>query len=188
MDWDPRYLYRQVFDAEKKINWFLQNVCTPEWNQQMDAGKPFEEAVKEKSVEFPEYKYEIQLYHSRWIEMIRGSIAGTVNVLYDLKNNGYTLFGLTNWSAETFPLVRNNYAFFDELDGIIVSGEEGVAKPDQAIYSAFLERFNLMAAECIFIDDNLNNINSADQMGFNTIRFFTPEQLVKDLKAMGIQL
>lgn len=188
MDWDPRHLYKQVFDQEEKMEWFLREVCNNDWNTQMDSGKPFAEAIKEKTVEYPQYKSEIEIYFDRWIEMIRGQIDGSVDILYQLKDKEFKLYGLTNWSDETFPLVRHTYAFFDELEGIVVSGEEGLAKPDPAIYQLMMKRFKLKAEECLFIDDNIDNIESANDFGMKTIHFRSPEQLRFSLEKAGIQL
>lgn len=188
MDWDPRYLYRQIFDKEEKMEWFLREVCNHEWNVQMDSGKPFADAIEEKIVEYPQYQSEIEMYFNRWIEMIRGQIDGTVDILYQLKDKDYKLYGLTNWSDETFPLVRNTYSFFDELEGILVSGKEGLAKPDPAIYRLMMKRFKLKAEECLFIDDNIDNIESARDIGMETIHFRSPEQLKFSLEKAGIQL
>lgn len=186
MDWDPRYLYRKVFQTEEEMEYFLKEVCTMEWNLQFDAGKPFAEGIRELSAVHPKYSDQIEIFYSRWIEMIHGDIPGSVEILFDLKSKGYQMFGLTNWSRETFPLVRNDYRFFGELDGILVSGEELLAKPNPEIFELLLDRYGLDPKNCIFIDDSKPNIEAAQGLEFGTIHFQSPDQLKKELHRKGI--
>ena len=176
LDWDPRYLFRKVFKTEEEIDSFLQNICTSEWNAQMDAGKPFAEGVKELSALHPEYAKEIAIYKDRWKEMVRGPIQDGVDIFNQLDaSQQFKLYGLTNWSAETFPFAFNTYKFLEKLEGIVVSGEEKMKKPEKRIFHLLLERYHLKPQECIFIDDNQNNINMANSIGINGI-------LCKDFK------
>ena len=177
IDWNPRYLYRKVFSTEKEMDWFLTNVCTSQWNTQQDAGRPFEQGIKLLEDKFPEYKFAINFYYSRWEEMLGGEIRGSVALLRELKDRGYRVYALTNWSAETFPIAQKNYDFLKWFDGIVVSGEEKLVKPDPVIYSRLLERYQLKAPNCVFIDDNAANISKAADLGFETILFTDPEAL-----------
>ena len=140
MDWNPRYLYDKYFGDAEQSQWFLDNICLYSWNLQMDGGKPFAEGVKELQAEHPEWSEAIGIYHTRWVEMMGGEVAGTADVLRSAKAAGYKIYGLTNWSAETFPMIRDTYPVFQEFDGIVVSGEEHLLKPDAAIYRCLLER------------------------------------------------
>ena len=125
LDWDPRYLYRPYFNDDAKMEQFLAEICTGEWNSQMDAGKPFAEGVAELSAQHPEWKKEIEMYHTGWPQMLHGELADGVNLLKKIKADPrFTVYGLTNWSAETFPYAFNHYPFLEELEGIVVSGEE----------------------------------------------------------------
>ena len=170
LDWDPRYLYRKVFKTEEEIENFLQNICTTEWNAQMDAGKPFAEGVKELIAIHPEYAKEIQMYKDRWTEMISGQIDEGVSILKQVEaSHQFKLFGLTNWSSETFPFAYNNYKFLEIFEGIVVSGEEKMKKPEKRIFHLLLERYHLTPEECIFIDDNQNNIDMANKLGIHGI-------------------
>ncbi len=186
IDWNPRYLYRKVFSTEKEMDWFLTNVCTSQWNTQQDAGRPFEQGIKLLEDKFPEYKFAINFYYSRWEEMLGGEIAGSVEILRELKNRGYRVYALTNWSAETFPIAQKNYDFLKWFDGIVVSGEEKLVKPDPVIYSRLLERYQLKAPNCVFIDDNAANISKAADLGFETILFTDPEALRSTLVSRAI--
>ncbi len=168
IDWNPTYLYRDIFRDKVEMEFFLRSVCSAEWNLKQDAGRSFSEAIKELVSQFPRYENEIRMFYSKWINMIGGEIEENVSLLKDLKNN-YRLFGLTNWSAETFPLIFDQYPFFKEFDEIIVSGSEKTVKPDEKIYTILLNRYGLKASESLFIDDNQENINAANKLGFETI-------------------
>ncbi|PWJ42773.1 HAD family hydrolase [Sediminitomix flava] len=168
MDWDPRYLYKDIFNDTDEMEYFLTEVCTLEWNATLDEGKSFSDGVAELLPKFPQYKKEIKLYHTNWIKMIAGEIKKNTSLIPLVKEN-YRLFGLTNWSAETFPLVFHDYPFFKELEGIVVSGEEKVIKPNPKIYQILLSRYNINAEESLFIDDNKDNIEAAQKLGFQTI-------------------
>ena len=181
IDWNPRYFYRNVFHNEVEMEFFLEKICSPEWNLKQDAGRSFEEATYELSNKFPQYEKEIKDYYSNWTKMIGGIIEENVALLEDLKDK-YRLFALTNWSAETFPKVFNQYPFFKEFEGIVVSGTEKIVKPNTQIYQLLLSRYGLMANESLFIDDNLENINAADKLGFKTIHLEKNVNLKSDLQ------
>jgi 2-haloacid dehalogenase len=186
IDWNPRHVYRKIFNTEAETEWFLENICTTEWNLNIDKGKPFAAAVKELCAIYPEWSEEIEAFHHRWEEMLGGEIHESVEILKEIQVNGYPVYGLTNWSDETFPIAYERYKFFQTLDGIVVSGREKLIKPDPLIFEILLERFNLRPEDCIFIDDNLHNILAADKLGFTTIHFTSPPQLKRHLQHSGI--
>lgn len=189
VDWNPRYLYDKYFGDAEQSQWFLDNICLYSWNLQMDGGKPFAEGVKELQTEHPEWAEAIAIYHTRWVEMMGGEVAGTADVLRSAKAAGYKIYGLTNWSAETFPMIRDTYPVFQEFDGIVVSGEEFLLKPDAAIYRCLLERYALRAEESLFIDDNRDNVATARAIGMEAVRFENAEQLVQVLEQQfGIKI
>lgn len=189
VDWNPRYLYDKYFGDAKQSQWFLDNICLYSWNLQMDGGKPFAEGVKELQAEHPEWAEAIAIYHTRWVEMMGGEVAGMADVLRSAKAAGYKIYGLTNWSAETFPMIRDTYPVFQEFDGIVVSGEEHLLKPDVAIYRCLLERYALRAEESLFIDDNRDNVAAARAIGMEAVRFENAEQLVQVLEQQfGIKI
>ncbi|MFH1119064.1 MAG: HAD family phosphatase [Bacteroidota bacterium] len=186
IDWNPRYVYRKIFATDPEAEWFLENICTPEWNLSIDAGKPFATAVTELCEVFPEWTDQISAFHLRWEEMLGGVIHDSVMILNEIQSRGFKVYGLTNWSAETFPIACNRYEFLQTFEGIVVSGEEKVTKPDPAIFKVLLDRFNLKPGNCIFIDDNPHNTAAAEMLGFHTIGFTDPEQLRNDLLVAGI--
>lgn len=179
MDWDPRYLYNKIFDDKEKMEWFLSNVCTLEWNAQQDAGRTFEEATSVLIKEFPEYKDEILAFDHRWEETIKGAYHETVEVLESLAETGiYQIFALTNWSHEKFPFVREKYSFYKLFKDILVSGEEKMIKPNLAIYALAQKRFKVEPQSTLFIDDNTENIAAAQNFGFQTVHFKESKNII----------
>lgn len=186
VDWNPRRLYRKIFNSEKETEWFLSNVCTGEWNGQQDAGRPFAQGVALLKEQYPKYAKEIDMFYTRWEEMLGGEIPGMPQLLKELKERGYKLYGLTNWSAETFPMARSRFHVFDLLDGYVVSGEEKLIKPDPALFRRLLERFSLCAENCVFIDDSPANCAAARELGMTAVDFKSAEQLREVLKKIGV--
>ncbi len=187
IDWDPRYLYRKLFNGdESAMEHFLEEVDFFEWNWQQDAGRPFKIAVAEACKKYPQYCELIQAYDERYLESIGGQIEGTVTILQELKQAGYSLYGLSNWPAEKYILVRPRFAFFDCFETIIVSGEARIAKPDPRIFELLLERAGRTADECLLIDDSMKNLEVAQKIGFQTIHFKSPTQLRIALQEKGI--
>lgn len=176
VNWDQHNLYDSYFGSKEQTNWFVEHVCTWDWNNQTDLGKSFEEAVAEKVGEFPEWEKEIRMYWEQWDKMIGGDVIGMEEWITELKATGYNIYGLTNWSTETFPLVSKKFPVFDMLDGIVMSGAELIAKPDLRIYHILLDRYGLNAEECVFIDDRLENIVAGEKVGIRGIQFIDCEQ------------
>lgn len=167
IDWDPRHLYRKVFGRdEAAMESFLTTVCTAEWNAEQDRGRPFAEAIGELIARMPKHRANIEAYFERWGEMLHGQIPGTESVLIELRSAGIRLYGLSNWSAETFPIAVDRFPCLRLFDGILVSGAEGVAKPDAAIFEILCERYDLDPAACVFVDDAPANVRAAGEAGF----------------------
>ncbi|MBQ6015932.1 MAG: HAD family phosphatase [Bacteroidales bacterium] len=183
IDWDPHHLYDPYFVDRAKTDWFLQNICTMDWNLQMDGGKPFAQGVAELSARFPEWSREIKMFHRDWIKMIGGPIPGMYDLLLEFKAAGHRLFGLSNWSTETFPLIKDDYPALRLLEGMVVSGYEGVTKPQPEIYQLLLDRYSLKASDSVFIDDNPANAAGAEAVGIRGIRFTSCEDLRIALQA-----
>lgn len=186
IDWNPRHLYRRLFDDEAEMEVFLKDICTPEWNAEQDRGRTWAEAVALLSAEHPKHSALIHAYKDRWEEMLAGPIDGTVDILERLKNEGYEIHALTNWSAETFPIARARYDFLEQFETILVSGEEGMKKPDARIFHLLLDRIGHPAERCIFIDDSAKNIEAASKLGFDIILFESPVGLQDALQTRGI--
>jgi 2-haloacid dehalogenase len=187
VDWDPRHLYRKLFSGdEAAMERFFVEVSLREWNERQDTGRPFAEAVEELVARFPQREALIRAFHERWPETVAGEIPGTVAVLADLRRAGYPLFALSNWSAETFPLARPRFPWLDWFDAIVISGEVRAAKPDPRMFEALLERTGRPAGACVFVDDSEANIEAALRLGFDAVRFESPERLREELARRGI--
>lgn len=187
IEWDPRFVYRTIFKTEKEINWFFENICTSDWNENQDAGYPIAKATEERVLLFPEWEHQIRAFYGRWEEMLRGPIHASVELFKKLRSDPeLNIYALTNWSAETFPIALRRFDFLHWFDGRLVSGEEGTRKPFPEFYNLLSERFGVKPDEALFIDDNKRNIESAEQLGFTCIHFQNPEQLAEELKQLGL--
>jgi 2-haloacid dehalogenase len=186
LDWDPRYLYRTLMQDEAAMEHFLAQVCTPDWNLALDAGRPFAEAVAELSASFPEHRELIEAYDARWPEMVRGPIEDTVTILEELRTRRVPVYALSNWSSEKFRLMHARYQFLDWFDGRVISGEIGVVKPDLRIYHHLLTTFGLEPGRTVFVDDNAANVEAARALGMTAIRFASAPQLRGELEGMGL--
>lgn len=189
IDWDPRHVYRDLFPGDEAgMEAFLADVTNATWNHQMDAGRSWADAVAELVALHPERRDLIEAYWTRWPDMLRGEIPGTVAVLRELREAGMRLLALTNWSAETFPIARERFDFLGWFEGIVVSGEERLAKPDPAIYRVLLERYAVDAAQAVFVDDRPENVAAAEALGMTGIVFRSPDELRMSLGTLGVSV
>jgi 2-haloacid dehalogenase len=187
IDWNPKYLYRKIFQTEQEVEWFLNNICTSEWNDEQDAGRSFEDATRELITKHPEWEEPITAWYGRWQETINGPITQTVEILKALRDSGnFKLYALTNWSAQTFPWAYENFEFLQWFEGIVVSGRENTRKPFADFYRILFQRYGVTPEQTLFIDDNIKNIEGARNVGLQVIHFQDPAQLRKELEAMGV--
>jgi 2-haloacid dehalogenase len=186
IDWNPRYLYRQLMQGEAEIEHFLSHVCTPAWNAQQDAGRPFHEGVALLIKQYPQHRELIEAYYQRWQEMLGDAIGESVEIFRQIKKIGLPVYALTNWSTETFFPTKKKFAFLHEFDGVVVSGEEKVAKPDARLFHILLERYKITASTALYIDDNADNITTAKQLGLRTIHFQNAPQLRQALYELKV--
>ncbi len=186
IDWDPRHLYRELIKDEAAMKAFLADVVGQTWNRQQDAGRSIAEANAELIANHPEHRELIEAYYGEFDRMMKGPIDGTVEVLQDLSANQVPLYALTNWSAETFPLAQARFDFLDLFKGVVVSGREGMRKPDTAIFELLCDRYDLEAEDTLFIDDHRPNVEAAEKLGFHTVLFSGPSQLRGRLTGWGL--
>ena len=187
--WDPRNLYRQLFARQEEMEWFLGNVCTGAWNMEQDRGRSFAEGVSHLFSDHPQHLHPlIRAYDERWREMLSGEIAGSVEILGSLRKSATPLYAITNWNQDKFREARGLYPFLEWFDGIIVSGEEGLLKPDPAIFQLLFDRYGVAAEDCVFIDDSARNVKGAEAVGMRGVLFETPEKLAADLRVLGFSL
>lgn len=185
--WDPRQPYYEYFKDKEKMEFFFENICTMDWNIQQDKGRSLQEATDLLIGQFPEWEEPIRMYYDHWKEMITGPVQGTSDLLSQLfDQERYRLLALTNWSAETFPYALNRFDFLEFFEGIFVSGEENMIKPDLEIYEAFQDSYNIVPENTLFIDDSLANVNGAIEAKWNAVQFVDIYQLKNDLKEYGV--
>lgn len=186
MDWNQRYFFRDYFNDDEKMEFFLKNIATDEWNAEQDRGRTLEEGTEILVEKHPEWEVEIRAFYDNWATMLRGDIPENVQSLRLLSEMDYELFGLTNWSAETFPYSLANYDFFEIFGGkIVVSGEEKLIKPDPEIWKVLLERYQITAEESVFIDDNAKNIEIAKNLGFKVIHCIPEINLLEEIEKIS---
>lgn len=188
IDWDPEYVFNEsYFDSIEKRDYFLNHICTLDWNEQQDVGYPIAIAVEEKVAAFPAWEKDIRAYYDRWPEMLKGPIQETVEIFRKLKqNSNLRLYALTNWSAETFPIALERFDFLHWFDGRVVSGEDKMRKPFHEFYQLLLNRYTVKPEEALFIDDSLRNVKAAEQLGIPSIHFTNAEELRKELQQNDI--
>lgn len=187
IDWEPRRLFRKIFEHEDKMEFFLNNICTSDWNVQQDAGRPLAEATQLLADQYPKWKTEIEAFYGRWEEMLGGAIQPTVDILKELiEKKTHRIYALTNWSSETFPVALRDYEFLQWFEGILVSGDEKMIKPQREIYDLMCTRYDINPSTAVFIDDSLKNITGCESYGIKGIHFKSGEQLRKELEEMGV--
>ena len=187
LDWNPRFLYRKLFNGdEAAMEHFLATVCTTAWNKRQDAGRSFADAVQELRSDHPDKIELIEAWGKRAGEMVRGPIDGVVEILAELKSRRVPLYALSNRSAESFPSQRERFSFISWFDGIVISGAEGVIKPDPRIFSVLLQRYRVAPEAAVFVDDVPENAEAASTLGIHGIHFRSPEQLRRELVALGM--
>lgn len=189
LDWNPAYVYREVFNGdEEKVDWFLNTICTHDWNVEQDAGRTILEATETLTSQYPQYEDWIRIFYDRWEDMLGGEIKDTVVLLNKLKKaNNHRLYALTNWSAETFPVAFKRYDFLQHFEGILVSGAEKTRKPFPKIYEIILDRYQINPTSSVFIDDNYENVAAAESFGIRGIQFQNAQQLAKELITLGVR-
>ena len=183
VDWKPEYLYRKVFMGnEKKVQWFLNNVCTSAWNAEQDGGRTIEEGEAAKIADFPEHEDLIRLYYAEWHQMFSGPIEENVELFKSLKASGnYKIYALTNWSAEKWEIALELFPFFQYFDGVVVSGQEKTRKPFPKIYNIIIDKYNINPEKAIFIDDNEENVIAAKALKLHGIHYKSTQQLLTEL-------
>jgi 2-haloacid dehalogenase len=183
IDWNPDYLYRNLFANEQEMKNFLATVTTSDWNEEQDAGRSLHEGTELLVKQFPEHEANIRAFYGRWDEMLGEPFWDTVEIFKELKESKkYKIYALTNWSAETFPVALARYDFLNWFDGIVVSGAEKMRKPAPEFYQILLDRHLVKPEESLFIDDNYRNIVAAEKMGIKSIHFTNAGALREKLK------
>jgi 2-haloacid dehalogenase len=188
IDWDPRYLYRSLLPDDAAVDAFLSEVGFAEWNEALDAGGDWDEAVERLAGRHPARRELIEAFRDRWEETLGRPIEPVVEVVRELVDHGVRTFALSNWSDRTYAIARPRFPFLGWFEGVIVSGEVGVTKPDPRIYRTLLERYGLDPARTVFIDDRRENVAAAERVGIQGLLYVDPPTLRRDLRALGLPL
>jgi len=187
IDWHPDHLYKKIIPDPGQRKWFYEQICTSDWNEEQDAGRPLQEATDMLVNSFPDYEEWIRAYYGRWEEMLNGPVWGTLEIFNELRSGAqHRLIALTNWSAETFPIALRKFEFLHQFDGRVVSGEEKTRKPFPEIYHTLISRYEVDPVKAVFIDDNIRNLYPAENLGMKTHHFKSPEGLRGELNQLGI--
>jgi len=186
IDWNPRYLYRKLIPTKTELEWFLENICDEKWNAKHDAGHSFSDGIAEYSKKFPQYSELIEAWFGRWEEMLGDSLEEVVDILSALKSSRMSLYILSNWSAETYPIAEKRFDFLHWFDGKVISGEIGILKPDLEIFKFLMTSYNLTPQKTVFIDDKLVNVEAAKELGIHGIHFKNASILRKDLRKLKL--
>ena len=180
VQWHPEQVYGEYFGDEAKVWWFLRHVVDMDWRQRIDAGESQDACIRELQERQPEYREAIELYRSKWREMLTGEVPGMRQLLSEVQQK-YEVYGLTNWSMETFPEAREHFGILQMIDRYVVSGAEHLVKPDPHLFQVLLDRYSLRAEDCTFVDDNPVNVDAARSMGMRGIVFAGSDNLRKEL-------
>jgi len=180
VQWHPEQVYGEYFGDEAKAWWFLRHVVDMDWRQRIDAGESQDACIRELQERKPEYREAIELYRSKWREMLTGEVPGMRQLLSEVQQK-YEVYGLTNWSMETFPEAREHFGILQMIDRYVVSGAEHLVKPDPRLFQVLLDRYSLRAEDCTFVDDNPVNVDAARSMGMRGIVFAGSDNLRKEL-------
>lgn len=186
--WDPRNHYRDRFSSIDEMEAFLTDIASSAWNHEMDLGKPFAQAIAERSALYPQHAELLGEWKSQWERMLGGAIDESVALLDEVRQAGYRIAALTNWSAETFPVAKARFPFLGWFEDVVISGVEGVAKPDPAMFALALRRTGFVAERTVFIDDNLPNIVGARAVGLQTVHFSSAAQCREELRGLGVRV
>ena len=184
--WDPALLFAELLDPGEDVDAFLDEIGFAEWNHAQDAGKPWAVAVAEHSAKHPHRAEAIAAYPERFPVSVPGTMDETVAVVDDLRDSGVRLLALTNWSGELFPLVRDRLTFLDDFEGVVVSGDEGLAKPDPALFQVLVERHDVVPEETVYVDDAQRNVDAAAALGFKAHLFTDADTLRTYLVGEGL--
>ena len=185
IDWDPRYIYRQLFADPADMEEFLGSVCTSDWHSAHDLGADITRSCEQLALRYPEQRDMIMVWAERGEEMVAGQFDDTVELLSDVKASGMPCYTLSNMEPEAFEVRRERFGFMQWFDAHVISGLEGVAKPDRRIFEILLRRHGLQPQATVFIDDQARNVEAARELGLVALRFSSADQLRRDLQTLG---
>lgn len=186
--WDRRFLFEKLIDDPVELDRFLDEVLTLAVNADLDRGVPLAEVTAALARRFPADRSLIEAFRDRWPETLGDILWDSVTILEELRSLPVTLLALSNWGRDTFAVAEPHLPFLRHFDGLVISGREGVVKPDPAIFELLCDRHDVDAPSAVFIDDSAANIATAESLGFRTVHFVDPSQCRRDLIGLGLDL
>ena len=186
LDWDPRHLYRRLFADPDEMEDFLARICTPDWHRAHDLGEDVTESCRRLARRHPRHRDMIMAWVDPGDEMAAGPIDEAVGVLAELKARGVRCLALSNMEPATFAARLDRFPFMNWFDGYVISGLEGVAKPDPRIFQLLLRRYRLDPAATVFIDDSPANVEAARGQGMTAVRYTPAGELRSQLCALSL--
>lgn len=183
--WVPERAFEHLMDAEE-IAAFFERVEFHAWNQANDVNDELAAAEAAWIARFPSDAARMQEYRPNFERTITDMVPGTAAIIAELQQAGVRVSALTNWSGELFVGTRARWGILNRFSDIVVSGKEGIAKPDQRIFEIACERAGLAPAEAVFVDDSGANIEAAKAFGLHAVQFTTAEQFRADLVELGL--
>jgi 2-haloacid dehalogenase len=184
--WDYHKAFASLPAAE--VERFDQEFDFLRFNAQMDAGRSYSEALAELGAQNPQWVTMVETYVANYPATLGPPTEGSYDLVAELKTAGYRLYGLTNWWSETFPCAHQAIPAIRMMDGIVVSGDEKVAKPDEEIFRILCERYAIEPAQAVFIDDNANNVAGGATYGFHTVHFTDVPSTRRALVDLGVKV
>ena len=186
LHYDPEIPFRRLIPDDQKRRWFLDTVCTPDWNIEQDRGRSWDEAEALLIADHPAEEENIRGFRQNWHEMVPHHIEGSVTIMETLIDTGHDITMLTNFASDTFDEARERFAFLQRPRGVTVSADVGLLKPDKAIYDHHAESHGLERAATLFIDDSPKNVDGAIAAGWQSVLFTDAEKLAGDLGRLGV--
>jgi 2-haloacid dehalogenase len=186
--YDPDLPFSRLIPDAAERRWFLENVCTPEWNVEQDRGRSWSEAERLLIADHPDHADNIRNFRTCWHEMVPHAYEESVALMERLIDAGRDVTLLTNFAPDTFDEARRRFPFLERARGVTVSGEVGMIKPERGIYDHHARTFGLEPAATLFIDDSQKNVDGARQAGWQAVVFTDAPRLSADLLSLGVKV
>jgi 2-haloacid dehalogenase len=184
--WEPHLVWARLLGDGADVDAFLDEIGFVEWNDSLDAGGDWDEATEELVLRFPHHEPALRAYREAYIDTVTGPVEGSVELLHELRTAGIPLYALTNWSSEGMVRARDQLTFLSLFLGVVVSGDEKLAKPDPRIWHLLAERYSLVPERTLYVDDRPDNVAAAAALGFRAVQFTDAASLRSTLVDEGL--
>ena len=174
------YLAEKGFDGAMIKRIIKASAMTPYWTEYEKGKLTYEEAMDAFISMDSAIADELHKAYDS-CSGIMGKYDYTEGWIGELKEAGYKLYCITNFTPAGYEQCYDCISFIEEFDGCVFSFREGIVKPDPEIYKILLRKYKLKAEECVFIDDTEENVLSAEKLGITGIVFTGYEEAVSRL-------